>query len=82
MATISFTTTPALDAALVTLRHKINAGREVPLTAGEFKDYIIAQWTDSLEGQAGEHSRTSVREAYASANQTTQVQIRALLGVS
>ena len=81
-ATITITTTPEQDAALVSLRRKLNADRPVQLTAAEYRDYIVSQWMDSLVSQAGEDTRTTVREAYQSAPQTTQDQVKTLLGIT
>jgi hypothetical protein len=80
-ATITITTTPEQDAALVSLRQKLNKDRPIKLTAAEYRDYIVSQWLDGLVSQAGEDTRTTVREAYQGAPQATQDQVKALLGL-
>lgn len=81
-ATITITTTPEQDAALVSLRRKLNTDREVKLTTAEYHDYIVSQWLDGLVSQAGEDTRTTVREAYQSANQAKKDQVKTLLGIT
>lgn len=80
-ASFTITTTAEQDAALVALQAKLNATRATPLTAIEFRDYLVAQWLDSLVGQAREQMRTSVRDAYQNANQSTRDQVKTLLGI-
>ncbi len=80
--TISITTTPEQDAALITLRRKLNADRPTPLTMAEFKDYLTAQWMDSLVSQAGEHSKTTLREGWEKADQAKRDQVKTILGVN
>ena len=80
-ANLTILITPELDASLVILRKNLNAGRPVPLTMAEYKDYLTSQWVDGLISQANESHRTSVKEAYNAANQTTQDQVKTLLGL-
>jgi len=80
-ATITITTTPEQDDALVTLRAKLNKERPTPLTAVEFKNYIVAQWMDGLVSQAGAHSTTTVREAWEKADAATRAKVKADLGL-
>jgi len=80
-ASFTITTTPEQDAALAALRRQVNTGRETPLTAKQFLDYMTAQWLDSLVSKAGEDDKTTLREAYQSAPQATKDQIKTLLGV-
>jgi hypothetical protein len=75
------TTTPEQDAAMVTLLRKANAEREAPMTAREFRDYLVTQWLDKLVTEAGTQSTTSVREAWEKADETTKGRVRTLLGV-
>lgn len=81
-ATITITTTPEQDEALITLRRKLNADRPTPLTMAEFKDYLTAQWVDSWVSQAGEHSKTTLREGWEKATPTTKDQVKTLLGIT
>lgn len=81
-ATITITTTPEQDDALVTLRKKLNKDREVKLTMAEFKQYLTEQWMDSLVSQAGEDARVTVREAYQGADQATRDQVKTLLKIT
>lgn len=80
-ATITIVTTPEHEDALTVLRRKLNKDREVKLTAAEFRAYLIQQWLDSLVSQAGEDTRTTVREAYQGAPQATKDQVKTLLGI-
>lgn len=80
-ATFTVTTTPEQDAALVTLRKKLNATRPTPLTAAQFKDYIVAQWLDGLISQAGTHDQTTIREAWEKADDATRAKVRTDLGL-
>lgn len=80
-ATITIVTTPEQDAALISLRRTLNVGREVKLTAAEFKDYIVSQWLDSLVSKAGEDTRVTVREGWEKADQVTKDQVKTLLKV-
>lgn len=80
-ATITITTTPEQDDALTVLQRKLNKDREVKLTAAEYRAYIVSQWLDSLVSQAGEDTRTTVREAYRDAPQATKDQVKTLLGI-
>jgi len=80
-ATITIVTTPEHDDALVTLRAKLNKERPTPLTAVEFKNYIVAQWVDSWVSQAGEHSKTTLREGWEKADQAKRDQVKTILGV-
>jgi hypothetical protein len=83
-ATITITTTPEQDVALVTLLTKLNAERKaplLPLTAKEFRDYIVAQWLDGLVSQAGEQNKTTIREGWEKADQAKRDQVKTILGV-
>ena len=80
-ATITITTTPEFDAAMVTLRTKLNAERPVPLTAAQFRDYLVAQWMDGLVSQAGTHDQTTIREAWEKANDATRAKVKTDLGL-
>lgn len=81
MATFSITTTPEQDVAIAALLRKANADRETPMTAREFRDYLITQWLDKLVTEAGTQGETSVREAWQKADQAKRDQVRAILGV-
>lgn len=80
-ASFTVTTTPEQDDALIVLRRKTNKDREVKLTAAEYRAYLVQQWLDSLVSQAGEDTRTTVREAYQGADQATKDQVKTLLGI-
>jgi nanoRNase/pAp phosphatase (c-di-AMP/oligoRNAs hydrolase) len=75
------TTTTEQDAAMVALLRKTNAERPTPLTAKEYRDYLVAQWLDGLVTQAGTQSTTSVREAWEKADQAKRDQVKSILGV-
>jgi nanoRNase/pAp phosphatase (c-di-AMP/oligoRNAs hydrolase) len=77
----TITTTPEQDAAMIALLRKTNAERPTPLTAKEFRDYLVSQWLDKLVTEAGTQSTTSVREAWEKADETTKGRVRTLLGV-
>lgn len=80
-ATITIITTPEQDAALVTLMQKLNKDRVISLTAQQFKDYIVAQWLDGLVAQAGQHSQTTIREAWEKADAATRAKVKTDLGL-
>lgn len=80
-ATITITTTPEQDTALQTLRQKLNKDRQTPLTAQEFKDYLVTQWLDGLVSQAGEHSKTTLRDAWEKADAVTRAKVKTDLGI-
>lgn len=82
MATFSVVTTPEIDDALKVLRARLNKDRAEPLTAVEFRTYLVSQWLDSLVSQAGEYSRTTLREAWERADQGTRDQVKATLGMT
>jgi formate dehydrogenase maturation protein FdhE len=75
------TTTPEQDAAMIALLRKANAERETPMTAREFRDYLVTQWLDKLVTEAGTQSTTSVREAWEKADQAKRDQVKSILGV-
>ena len=80
-ATFSITTTPEFDAALVVLRRQANKDRATPLTALEFRDYLVTQWLDGLVSQAGTHNQTSIRDAWEKADDATRAKVKTDLGL-
>ena len=81
MATFSVTTTPEQDDALVVLRAKLNATRATPLTAAQFRDYLVTQWLDSLTGQVKQDTQITLREKWEASDDTTKAEIKILLGM-
>lgn len=79
--TLTVETTPEQDAALALLLKQTNKGRDTPLTAKEFLDYVTAQWLDSLTTKASEDDKTALRGAWEKADKTQRDQIKAILGV-
>jgi hypothetical protein len=82
MATFSITTTTEQDAALTTLRRALNQERNVPLTAKEYRDYIVSQWLDGLVTQAKTYGETGIREAWQKADEEIRTKVRTILGVT
>lgn len=80
-ATFTITTTPEQDAALQVLRRQTNKDRQVPLTALEFRAYLVTQWLDGLVSQAGTHDQTTIREAWEKADDATRAKVRMDLGL-
>jgi len=81
MANIVIITTPEHDKAFATLLRKLNAGRPAPLTAEEFRDYLVAQWLDSIVTQAKSHDESSLSEAYQKADNATKAKVMAALSI-
>lgn len=80
-ATFSITTTPEQDTALQVLRRQTNKDRATPLTALEFRAYLVTQWLDGLVSQAGTHDQTSIKDAWEKADDATRAKVKTDLGL-
>ena len=80
-ATFTVTTTPEQDAALQVLRRQANKDRQTPLTALEFRTYLVTQWLDGLVSQAGTHDQTTIKEAWEKADDATRAKVKTDLGL-
>ena len=80
-ASFTITTTAEQDGALVLLRAKMNVGRAIPLTAVQFRDFLVAQWLDNLVAQGTADTHSSLRDRYEAADAATKAQIKTLLGM-
>jgi len=80
-ASFTVTTTPEQDAALVVLRRQTNKDRATPLTALEFRTYLVTQWMDGLVAQAGTQDQTTIKDAWEKADDATRAKVKTDLGL-